>query len=362
MNTTPADLEAHSTRLWKAVVAGDEYAAVDAAEDALQGGLAPETVLLDVIAPIQDRVGREWAADHMTVAQEHIATAVCDRAVSVLARTPATPPPNAAAPDTAAPNVQAPESPARIAVACTDGEWHAMPARLLSTVLGLRGMRVDYVGSQLPIPYLIAHLHRTRPAVAALSSTMVTQLPTAHSAVIACHAIGIPVLVGGAAYGPDGRYARLLGAEGWAPDARGVADVLSAGPFPRPAADHQPLDDLPHLADQEYTLVSRSAPDLVRQALTHLDDTAAINARQLLDAGECVTRLVDVLATALYLNEAEVLMDYTTWATDVLGSRRIPVHAGGLRYTLDVLSERLIDLPRALGMLEQARKAMDDHA
>ncbi|MBO2455635.1 B12-binding domain-containing protein [Actinomadura barringtoniae] len=345
MNTTPADLEAHSKRLWKAVVAGDEYEAVDAAADALRDGLAAETVLLEVIAPIQDRVGREWAADRMTVAQEHIATAVCERAVSLLARSPVARPP---------------EPPARIAVACTDGEWHAMPARLLSTVLGLRGWQVDHVGTQLPIPYLIAHLHRTRPAVAALSSTMITQLPTAHSAVVACHAIGIPVLVGGAAYGPDGRYAQLVGAEGWAPDARGVADVLAAGPFPRPAPDHQPLDDLPHLADQEYTLVSRSAHDLVRQALTRLDGTTAITAQQFLDASECVTRLVEVLATALYLDEPEVLVDYMTWATDVLGSRQIPVHARGLRYTLDVLGDRLVDLPRTQGMLDQARKAMDD--
>src|SRR4051812_26005815 len=86
MNSAPADLEAHSTRLWRAVVADDEYAAVDAATDALRDGLTPETMLLEVIAPVQDRVGREWAADRMTVAQEHIATAVCDRAVSILSR------------------------------------------------------------------------------------------------------------------------------------------------------------------------------------------------------------------------------------------------------------------------------------
>ncbi|MYS44742.1 cobalamin-binding protein, partial [Streptomyces sp. SID5998] len=99
-----------------------------------------------------------------------------------------------------------------VTVACVDGEWHALPARLLAEVLRCRGHRVDFLGAQVPTPHLIAHLHRTAPAVVALSSSLPVRLPDAHTAITAVQALGIPVLAGGAAFGDDGRYARLLGA------------------------------------------------------------------------------------------------------------------------------------------------------
>ncbi|MYT23970.1 cobalamin-binding protein, partial [Streptomyces sp. SID7760] len=100
----------------------------------------------------------------------------------------------------------------RITVACVDGEWHALPARLLAEVLRIRGWHVDYLGAQVPAPHLIAHLHRTGPDAVALSSSIPTRLPVAHATITACQAVGTPVMVGGAAFGPGGRYARLLGA------------------------------------------------------------------------------------------------------------------------------------------------------
>lgn len=52
-------------RLWEAVAAGDEYAAVAVVQDALADGIDEETVLLDVIAPVRERAGAEWAADRI---------------------------------------------------------------------------------------------------------------------------------------------------------------------------------------------------------------------------------------------------------------------------------------------------------
>jgi methanogenic corrinoid protein MtbC1 len=65
--------------LWNAVVEGDEYAATDVVLDALADGLAAETVLLDLIGAVQGRIGEEWAANRLTVVQEHATTAINDR-------------------------------------------------------------------------------------------------------------------------------------------------------------------------------------------------------------------------------------------------------------------------------------------
>ncbi|GAB3886461.1 hypothetical protein GCM10029964_050790 [Kibdelosporangium lantanae] len=236
---------------------GDEHAAAQVVFDALDGGVAAEDVLLDLIAPVQAKVGREWAANRISVAQEHAATAINDRVIAAMAHHRA---------------ARVEPTLGRVIVACIDGEWHALPARLLAEVLRLRGWRVEFLGAKVPTQHLIAHVHLTGPDAVALSSSIATRLPTAHTTITACQATGVPVLAGGAAFGPDGRYARLLGANAWAPDARTAADLLAAG-LPRPRTDvHQPIDDLPHLADQEYTMVARTTRSLVRQTMADLSE------------------------------------------------------------------------------------------
>ncbi|XMN05392.1 B12-binding domain-containing protein [Streptomyces griseobrunneus] len=116
---------------------------------------------------------------------------------------------------------------------------------LLSSVLTLRGWKVDFLGAQVPTPHLVAHLHSTGADAVALSSSIATRLPTAHTAITACQAVGVPVLAGGAAFGADGRYARLLGADAWAPDVRAAARRLADGiPAPGLAVGRRETDGL----------------------------------------------------------------------------------------------------------------------
>ncbi|MGW3997679.1 cobalamin B12-binding domain-containing protein [Amycolatopsis sp. NPDC004772] len=337
----------HAERLWTAVTAGDEYTAGDVVVRALGDGTDPESVLLDVIGAVQRRVGREWAANRLTVAQEHAATAINDRVIAAFGYVLKRPEPHLG----------------RITVACVDGEWHAMPARLLSEVLRLRGFQVDYLGAQVPAPHLVAHLHRTGPDAVALSGSLAPRLPTAHATITACQAAATPVIAGGAAFGPDGRYARLLGAEAWAPDARAAADRL-AEPLPRPHAAHQPLDDLPHLADQEYTLVTRSSGRLVKAVLAGLEERIpamrAYTDLQRQYTAEDLAHTVDYLATALYVGDTELFTGYLSWTAGILTARGVP--AASLEPALELLEAELRDFPRATGMLRTARTHLAEPA
>ncbi|WP_328471529.1 cobalamin B12-binding domain-containing protein [Streptomyces sp. NBC_00448] len=327
--------------LWDAVVATHERMATDVVLRALADGVHPETLLLDVIAPVQGKVGEEWAANRLSVAQEHAATAINERVVTALTLH--------TAPD-AAPDH------GRITVSCVDGEWHALPARLLAEVLTLRGWQVDYLGAQVPTPHLVGHLHRTDADAVALSSSIAVRLPTAHAAITACQAIGVPVLVGGAAFGPGGRYAQLLGADAWAPDARAAADRLARGPLPRPQPDHQPADDLPHLADQEYTMVTRNGASLVRTVLASLEEpfpaVRGYSAAQRERTAEDLAHIVEFLATALYLGDAALFTGFVTWTAGILTARGVPAHS--LPPALGILARELKDFPRAAGILEEA--------
>ncbi|GAB3578703.1 cobalamin B12-binding domain-containing protein [Amycolatopsis endophytica] len=334
----------HAGLLWNAVLDGDEYTATGIVLAALGDGVDAETVLLDVIGAVQRRVGREWAANRISVAQEHAATAINERVIGGLVRE--------------LPRPRAHRG--RITVSCVDGEWHALPARLLSEVLKLRGFGVDYLGAQVPAPHLITHLHRTGPEAVALSGSLPTRLPTAHATISACQAAGVPVIAGGAAFGADGRWARLLGAEAWAPDARAAADRLTTDPLPRPRAAHQPLDDLPHLADQEYTLVTRSSPQLVRAVYAGLEDRVPgmrdYTELQRQYTAEDLAHIVEFLATALYTDDGSLFTAFLTWTADILAARGVP--PGSLLPALDLLAGELREFPRATALLTEARAGL----
>lgn len=320
--------------LWHAVAEGDEYTAVALVQDAAARHVDGETLLLDVIARVQERIGTEWAAGRLTVAQEHAATAINERVVAILAHHPSFA------------RRGAPRG--RVTVGCVDGEWHAFPARLVAEVLRLRGWHVDYLGAQTPTPHLVAHLHHTNTDAVLLSGSIPTHLPAAHAAITACRSVGVPVLAGGRAFGIDGRHARTLGVDGWAPDARGAAAALAEGlTRPDPSRGRQAVDDLPHLADQEYTMIVRSRAQLVKQTLADLED-AFPAAREYSEAqrertAEDLAHIVDFLATALYMDDAGIFTDFLTWTASILEARDVP--ARSLTIGLDLLAGRLRDFP-----------------
>ncbi|WP_328535257.1 cobalamin B12-binding domain-containing protein [Streptomyces sp. NBC_00344] len=350
MNATTAVVggaQALRDEMWEAVTGRDEFGAASIAFAALDSGMEAETVLLDVIAPVQAKVGTEWAANRLTVAQEHAASAIAERVIAALAHHPAT---------------RTTPGPGRITVACVDREWHVLPARLLAEVLTLRGWQVDFLGAQVPTPHLIAHLHNSGADAVALSSSIPTRLPTAHAAITACRAVGVPVLAGGAAFGPDGRYARLLGANAWAPDARSAAQQLADGiPAPGLATGRQQIDDLPHLTDQEYTLVARSQAQLVREVLTQLEKRfpamAAYTDQQRQHTAEDIAHIVEFLAVALYTDDDDLFTTFVTWTAGILTARHVP--ARSLQPALGVLKAELKDFPRCTRLLDAACLALD---
>ncbi len=346
--TSTLDYGPARDRLWRALLDRDEDAAAATILKMLDGGFSAEDVLLDVIAPTQKKVGLEWAANRITVAQEHAATAINDRVIAALAHHRAGWPVAHAG---------------RVTVACVDGEWHSLPARLLAEVLRLRGWQVDFLGAQVPTPHLVAHVHHNGPDAVALSCSIPTQLPTAHAAISATQAAGATVLAGGAAFGPDGRYAYQFGADAWAPDARGAVELLRTGVAAVPtAAMHQPIDDLPHLADQEYTMVVRTAPQLVKATIAQLADRFpamhTYDERQLQRTSEDIAHIVDHLATALYVDDDELFTGFISWTAEILEARSVP--ADSLYPALHLLAEQLTEFPRSQRLLDAALSALSD--
>ncbi|MGC5567990.1 cobalamin B12-binding domain-containing protein [Streptomyces sp. FR-108] len=362
--------EAHSLaepreQLWQALWEYDETRAVAIVRDALgttgaaeRTRAAGERVLLELIAPTQERVGVAWAANDITVAQEHAATAISERCIAAVA--------DATAPALAHPRTgtfvgtEEGGGAGRVLVSCVDGEWHSLPARLVGEVLRLRGWRVDYLGAQVPTGHLVEHARRTRAQAVLLSSSIPTLLPGAHNAISSCQGAGIPVLAGGAAFGPQGRYARLMRAE-WAKDACDAATLLDRHLAPPGAhAARLPDLDLPHLADQEYTMVRRTKPQLVKQTLADVEEgfpgTRHYSEYQRERTVEDIDFIVGYLATALYVDDPDLFTRFITWTADILAARDVPPRC--LFPALDSLRKQLKDFPRAIGILTAAHDVL----
>jgi methanogenic corrinoid protein MtbC1 len=322
------------------LAASDETGAVAVALDALDAGVDPEVVLLDVVAGAQREVGERWAAGEWTVVQEHVATHISERVVAAVAQHSPSPAPNGAG---------------TVAVTCLDGEWHGLPARLLAEVLARHGWAVEFLGASVPAAQLATHVHRVGPDVVAISSSLPSRLPAARRTVEACRATGTPVLAGGPAFGEDGRWARAVGADGWAPDARAAAARRAADPdgpwFPAGSGAIGTPGDRSARAEQAVLHARRS--ELVRLAAAAARPGAAGGADVPEELADDLGHLVDFLAAAVFVDDPSLFDGFVSWVGTVV----IPdgLRVDEVRTALDALAAALADAPRTVALLDGAR-------
>ncbi|WP_308285536.1 cobalamin B12-binding domain-containing protein [Actinoplanes hulinensis] len=321
------------------VADSDEAGAIELVGALYGRGVPAERIILDLIGATQRRVGELWAANEWSVAREHAATAVSERALATVAAHTTT---------------RAPRG--RITLACVDGEWHAMPARMLAELLRLDGWRVDFLGASVPGRHLITHLHQTGPDAVALSCMIPTRLPRAHAAITACRATGVPVIAGGRGFGPGGRYAARLGAHAWAGSGEVAVARLATDWPPRNVIGLPAVGTDGHLGDEEYTHLVRGRPDLIATAMERLVATYPAAHEYSIDQTEStvedIGHIVDFLAAALYVGEPEIFTDFIVWTSGVLTSRGVPAVA--LRTGLCLIHDQLTDFPAAIAMLDAA--------
>ncbi|HEU0032330.1 MAG TPA: cobalamin-dependent protein [Kofleriaceae bacterium] len=179
---TPDDLAGLRDRYLAAQLAGDRREAVRLVLDGLTHGATVRTLTGSVIQASQDEIGRLWQQNRVTIAQEHMATAISQLVLAALFE-------------------RAPAPPAiqrTIVIACVEGELHELPARLVADALQLDGFDVRYLGANVPHDGLIALVHATQPDLVGLSVTMSFNVPALRAAVarlrIACSA---PIFIGG---------------------------------------------------------------------------------------------------------------------------------------------------------------------
>jgi MerR family transcriptional regulator, light-induced transcriptional regulator len=162
---------------------GDRRAAVTFVQRALDDGVPALDLVDHVVRASQHDIGRLWQEDRISIAQEHMATAISQLVLAHLFQ-----------------HAQFRERVGRkILVACVPGELHDFPARMLADSLDVDGYDIRFLGADVPLPDLLASIEHEKPDVLALSVTMVFNLPSLRSTLAAVRArfASLPIVVGG---------------------------------------------------------------------------------------------------------------------------------------------------------------------
>jgi len=141
--------------------------------------------LEDVVPSLMLRVGDEWQAGRLTIAHEHLASAAV---IAILLEAMRSVPELPGAP--------------RLLVATPAGERHAVGAALAAAAAALDGWTIIYLGADVPAAEIVAAAAASRASAIALSvvhtddpDSVIGELRSVRDTL----AIGVPVIVGGAA-------------------------------------------------------------------------------------------------------------------------------------------------------------------
>jgi len=199
-----------------AVLTGDRREALRLiVEDGLQQGIAVPDLHLNVIQAAQYEIGRLWQENRLSVAQEHLATAVSQLVLSHLYHH----------------LPKAPSNGKRVLVSCVQGEQHEVGVRIIADFLEMAGFQVQLLGANVPTDSLVAMVKQARPDLVALSASLSFHLPALRQAVARVREVtgpSFPILVGGRAVLWAAGIEEQLGVPPAAKDAWGMVEAARA--------------------------------------------------------------------------------------------------------------------------------------
>lgn len=200
-------------RFMAALLEGCHRDCLAIADQCLREGNSIEHLYINVIRPSMRRIGELWERGEISVAQEHLASAIVARVMS----------------QTVSERVDGGLR-GRVVVTAAPNEYHEIGAWMLADILDGDGWDTRYLGANTPVIDLLDMLRVFEPFALAISVTMPFNIIQAKEAVEAVKSDldigGIKILVGGGAFEGDDSLWRATGADGFASDPREAKKIL----------------------------------------------------------------------------------------------------------------------------------------
>jgi methanogenic corrinoid protein MtbC1 len=322
-------------QFFRTVANVDAVGAIDVVMELLESGAVPTQIIREVLGPAQVRVGELWEQGKWSVADEHAATAVTETALAALS----------------AATTRRTAAQRHVVVACAEGEWHTLPARMAASAVAASGdVRVTMLEPSLPAEQLGRRLAAGDVDLLALSCTLPTNLIGAARSIAAAHATGVPVIAGGRAFGPTPRRAEAIGADTWAADA---SDLLGPVPDLTGISTAVPLEAL--LLDGVSDSTVALAYDRMIGAFPRLE---AMTPFQQARTREDLRWMARFTAATVLTADATILDEFLSWLGRLLaGKVPVPVLATSAHLVADVVEPQA---PVAAQLLHEAAARFEE--
>ena len=199
-----------------AILGGQRQAALNIVEEALRGGHSHVDIYVDVFAESLHRVGALWEMNRISVAQEHIATAITQYAIAAIYPK----------------LVPAEIHRGNMVVTGVAGELHQIGANLVADAMEATGWTVRFLGTNLPHSSILSTIEEISADVLCISTTIVANLPSVADLVRVVRSKlngrAPKIVLGGSAYRLATRFAHEVGAAEPVTDLRRALGMLSA--------------------------------------------------------------------------------------------------------------------------------------
>jgi methanogenic corrinoid protein MtbC1 len=162
---------------------------------------------LDVVWPAMYQIGLRWESNQISVAEEHLATAIVGRVMASLYPYIA----------------QSTVTRGNVVVSAGPNEFHEVGARMVADFMEMDGWDVTYLGANTPAGEMMNILKRRKPFMVALSVATVFNLGNVRQLIQMINndqeTSAVKVLIGGLAFSDMPQLWQELGADGYAADA-----------------------------------------------------------------------------------------------------------------------------------------------
>lgn len=196
----------------EALRTGDAREALATIDRLIDAGMSFDDLCEDVIRAALYEIGDEWEAGEIGVADEHLATSISETVLACVGSI-------WAAPADASP---------RILVCCTEGEAHAVGARMVGEAFAAADWAVHYLGPSVPVEAVASAVVRREPDVVALSTTMSHNLDAAAATIARVRRVAADVRIVAGGRALDARVADDLGADLYREGLRGLTRAVEA--------------------------------------------------------------------------------------------------------------------------------------
>lgn len=189
------------------VLRGERREAQETIRAAMERGIQPKDIYLDIIQRTQYEVGRRWQLGLISVAQEHYATEFANQMLSQVNLC------------TTCPSYRK----GTLVVTCVGNEMHGLGSRMVSDFLEIDGWDVSYLGANMPHADVISILKERKAKALLVSATMGYNVKRVRMLIRHVRADpgleSLKIVVGGYAFNNVEGLWKVIGADGFAKNA-----------------------------------------------------------------------------------------------------------------------------------------------